>query len=240
MPINEETGRPVRKKMTAGEMYDFRLRQHKIREGKQPARAHLQTDGASGSGVGAGASPSAIPSYSPADASERAALAGAENPSTSFFVEVPALKKLRRPTAPSSTAPVPTPITPAPVDAPAAPVDAPSAPAPDPAPVGANLSLAAARATPTPSSGPGSSPCHGSPALAPALRRFLIPGVHQVTAPAPTSPSRRLQNADATRSSPDSDLAVRIRALEREFEEWKRRDEEWKREVGEHLRRLGA
>ena len=187
----------------------------------------------SGSGVGAGASPLAIPSYSPANASEHTALASAENPSTSFFVEVPALKKLCRPTTPSSTTPIPTPITPAPVNAPAAPVNAPSAPAPDPAPVGANLSLAAAHATPTPSSGPGSSPCHGSPVLAPTLRRFLIPGVHQVTAPAPTLPSRWLQNADATRRSPDSDLAVRIWALEHEFEEWKC-------EVGKHLRRLGA
>ena len=240
MPINKETGRPVRKKMTAGEMYDFCLQQHKIREGKQPACAHLQMDGVSGLGVGVGASPSAIPSYSPADASEHAALTGAENPSTSFFVEVPALKKLCWPTAPSSTAPVPTPITPAPVDTPAAPVNAPSAPAPDPTPVGANLSLTAACATPTPSSWPGSSPCHGSPALSPALHQFLIPGVHQVTTPAPTSPSHQLQNADATRSSPDSDLAVRIQALEREFEEWKRQDEEWKREVGKHLRRLGA
>ena len=198
MSINEETSRPVRKKMTTGKMYDFHLRQHKICKGKQLVCVHLQMDGASGLGVGVGASPLAIPSYSLADTSECTALAGAENPSTSFFVEVPALKKLCQPTAPSSTTPIPTPITPAPVDAPAAPVNAPSAPAPNPTPVGTNLSLTAAHATPTPSSGPGSSPCHGSPALAPALHQFLIPGVHQVTAPTPASPSHWLQNTDAT------------------------------------------
>ena len=56
MPINEKTGRALRKKMSASELFAYRLRQQAIRKGKQPARGPPQRD----AGAGSGASPAAM------------------------------------------------------------------------------------------------------------------------------------------------------------------------------------
>ena len=184
MPINEKTGRALRKKMSASELFAYRLRQQAIRKGKQPARGPPQRD----AGAGSGASPAAMlsapelesgSSYSPAEASERPGLAGARKPR--FCVEVPALRKtIRRRTAhaPStSTAPFPT-SAPASADTPA-----PPAPAPILIPVSASIP---ADTLPRPDA---PTPAAIAPAPVPTLTTDTAAPLATAAAPTPTDTS---------------------------------------------------
>ena len=85
MPINEKTGRAVRKKMSASELFTYHLRQQVIHMGKQLARGPPQRYAGAGLGASLVAMLSASEldsgsSYSPTEASECPGLAGARKP----------------------------------------------------------------------------------------------------------------------------------------------------------------
>ena len=184
MPINEKTGRALRKKMSTLELFVYRLRQQAIRKGKQPARGPPQRD----AGAGSGASPTAMlsapelesgSSYSPAKASECPGLTGARKPR--FFIEVPVLcTTIHRQTAhaPStSTATVPT-SAPASADTPA-----PPAPAPTLIPVSTTIP---ADTLPRPDA---PTPTTNAPAPVPTLNTDSVTPPAAAPAPTPTDTS---------------------------------------------------
>ena len=238
MPYNEKTGKADWSKLSVEYIRKYHIEQLNKGKGKKRARGQ-RGDEAPGSGP----SPSGMPStLEPGNGSHSPSSQGTQIQSASFCIEVPAPRKKSSHYAlvsPAAAAAAPSSITPATAStpstraqaaaaatattaatapaaataatAPAAPA-APSTPTITPTPTTTVVGLPSSSSiTNLPAAGPGSS--LGSPALAPALRRLVVPE-RSKRVPTPSSPgahSRRQQvDTGAAQSGADGNLADRI------------------------------